>query len=325
METRASYIVIGAFVLVFAIGMAVFIAWISQATFDRDFAFYKVRFEGAVTGLQQGSAVRLNGLPVGVVTTVRLDRELPGTVETVLRLGAETPVLDGAVARLEALGLTGGVFVQITGGDGAPIRPLPGEQLAEIPSAPSNIQSALESLPQVTAQAVQLLENANRLLAAQNQDAVLEILVNIQTLTEVLATESRALGQLSGQAASLVENLDTLVVSLNRDTGRLVDRADQLMATATGQLDQVGRTADRTVAELGTVARTVEGTASRINTLLDENRTGIETFTSEGLFELSLMISEVRGLAQTLNRLSERLERDPAQFLFGGTRGVSAE
>ena len=43
----------------------------------------------------------------------------------------------------------------------------------------------------------------------------------------------------------------------------------------------------------------------------------IHDFTSTGLYELTQMITEVRLLAQTLNRVSIEIERDPARFFFG--------
>ena len=51
--------------------------------------------------------------------------------------------------------------------------------------------------------------------------------------------------------------------------------------------------------------------------MLTDNRSPIRDFTSTGLYELTQMITEVRLLAQTLNRISIQIERDPARFLFG--------
>ena len=46
-------------------------------------------------------------------------------------------------------------------------------------------------------------------------------------------------------------------------------------------------------------------------------RPGLVEFTQSGLYEFTLMISELRGLATTLTRVTEQFERDPAQFILG--------
>ena len=48
--------------------------------------------------------------------------------------------------------------------------------------------------------------------------------------------------------------------------------------------------------------------------------------TSTGLYELTQMITEVRLLAQNMNRISIQIERDPARFFFGDRqKGFNAQ
>ena len=70
METRASYLVVGAFVLALIAGSFGFALWISRSTLKDDSVYYYVYFKGAVTGLQNGSQVLLRGVPVGRVAAV---------------------------------------------------------------------------------------------------------------------------------------------------------------------------------------------------------------------------------------------------------------
>lgn len=60
--------------------------------------------------------------------------------------------------------------------------------------------------------------------------------------------------------------------------------------------------------------------------MIAENREPIRDFTSTGLYDFSLLIAEMRDLANSLSRVTTRIERDPADFLFGGSRsGVRVE
>ena len=77
METRASYVVVGTFVLALfaaAFGVVIFLTRANLEDAPRPYMSY---FSGSVTGLQIGSAVRYRGVPVGTVTDIRID---PATV-----------------------------------------------------------------------------------------------------------------------------------------------------------------------------------------------------------------------------------------------------
>ena len=58
METKASYILVGSFVLALCLAAAGFILWIAKFQFDQEFARYDIFYEGSVTGLTEGSSVR---------------------------------------------------------------------------------------------------------------------------------------------------------------------------------------------------------------------------------------------------------------------------
>ena len=80
METRASYVVVGTFVLALfaaAFGVVIFLTRANLEDAPRPYMSY---FSGSVTGLQIGSAVRYRGVPVGTVTDIRID---PANVEQV--------------------------------------------------------------------------------------------------------------------------------------------------------------------------------------------------------------------------------------------------
>ena len=56
METRANYALIGAFVLIATMAVAVFTLWLGQSQFRQDFEAYDIVFEGPVS-LEQGASV----------------------------------------------------------------------------------------------------------------------------------------------------------------------------------------------------------------------------------------------------------------------------
>ena len=67
METRASYILVGSFVLTLIAGLFGFTVWVAKIQFEEARQPYRIYFTGSVTGLQTGSPVRYQGIPIGTV------------------------------------------------------------------------------------------------------------------------------------------------------------------------------------------------------------------------------------------------------------------
>ena len=67
METRANFVLIGAFTLAAILGAFAFIMWIAGYGASGTHRHYQVIFDGSVSGLSVGSNVLFNGLKVGEV------------------------------------------------------------------------------------------------------------------------------------------------------------------------------------------------------------------------------------------------------------------
>ena len=68
METRARYALIGAFMLAVIVASFAFVYWLENKGGFGQRAYYQLRFDSSVSGLQTGSAVLFNGIRVGEVT-----------------------------------------------------------------------------------------------------------------------------------------------------------------------------------------------------------------------------------------------------------------
>ena len=92
METKANYVLIGAFTLATAVFLLLFGLWAAKYSSDRDWQLYQVVFTEPVTGLTEGSSVQYNGIAVGTVERLDLDRNDPRRVIARLKVKASTPV-----------------------------------------------------------------------------------------------------------------------------------------------------------------------------------------------------------------------------------------
>src|SRR4029079_5724294 len=129
METRARYALIGAFMLAVIAASFAFVYWLENKGGFGQRAYYQLRFDSSVSGLQEGSAVLFNGIRVGEVTGLTLDPGHPDQVVATVGVVNGTPVRSDTKVGIESQGLTGGAAVTLTGGDASspPVSPENGE------------------------------------------------------------------------------------------------------------------------------------------------------------------------------------------------------
>jgi len=72
METKANYVLIGAFTLITGLALLAFGLWAAKYSSDRTWQEYRVVFREAVTGLSVGSPVQYNGIAVGSIIELNL-------------------------------------------------------------------------------------------------------------------------------------------------------------------------------------------------------------------------------------------------------------
>jgi phospholipid/cholesterol/gamma-HCH transport system substrate-binding protein len=333
METRANYLLVGGFVLALIAGFMAFVVWFAKFQFDVEFRRYQIVFDGSVTGLSPGSPVRYSGVRVGEVIEVRLDPDNPQRVRTTIEVEAGTPIRSDTVASLELQGLTGGLYVLLSGGsaDAPPLEPGPKEKLAVIASRASSLEQVLAGAPDVLEGANLLLARANRLLNDENAALIDQTLANISRLTGTLADQSTQIDTLFADAAKTMTNLREASASVAELAGALTDDSERLMSQATDTLataeelaDTLGRSADSVTTDVSALVQDLRGTATattgmarEIEALVAENREPLRDFTSGGLYDITNMVAEVRDFLVGLNRVTTEVERDPARFLFG--------
>src|SRR5215470_15007500 len=116
METRAPYALIGSFVLAVIGAVFGFVYWLHNTGGWSERTVYRVRFENTVSGLLTGAAVLFNGIRVGVVTDLQLNRADPRRVTATISVLATTPLRTDTQAGLEFQGLTGVPVIARQGG-----------------------------------------------------------------------------------------------------------------------------------------------------------------------------------------------------------------
>jgi phospholipid/cholesterol/gamma-HCH transport system substrate-binding protein len=333
METRGSYLLVGAFVLLLVGGTLAFLIWLLGVESGGGRVRYDVIYEGSVTGLREGSAVRMNGVRVGDVMAVGLEPSDPRKVRIGIELSESTPVNSATRANLELEGLTGGRYLQLSGTNpnAPPLTPTPGELHMIIPADPSAIDQLLEGAPDLLANINDLLVRANRLLSDRNLQNISQAFDDLAQLTDALARNSGRLDSIIANVDDMLSSLknagksiETFMLTVEEDAVNLISSADSALADIADLAERLKEGVESAssdvralVVEVREGARNFSDMTGQISALVAENREPLRDFTAQGLFELINFLTEAREVVSSLRKITTEVERDPARFLFG--------
>ena len=124
METDKHYFFEGLFIIVFSVAAALFAVWLGSSGRHAD-VIYRIHFPDSVSGLTAGDPVKFRGVDVGTVKAMEIDPVNTRLVRVDVRLRKGTPVMTDTRASLEMKGITGVVFIELSGGDPAALAPVP--------------------------------------------------------------------------------------------------------------------------------------------------------------------------------------------------------
>lgn len=304
METRSNYILVGAVTLAMLAGLLVFAVWLAGLS-GRETKCYDIYFAQAVGGLNKGSTVSYSGVPVGQIQQISLMPNRPEFVHVRIEIQEDTPVLRGTKAEIRGVGFTGVSEIQLTGGaQGAqPITQTGPQGCPVIPSSTSGLGALLNSAPELMERIQRLTERLTELLSDENQDAVADILQNIERTTEVLADRAPELGQAITDARIAVRNAG---VAAER-VGVLADSTNRLVT-------EQGEPAAR---DLRTAIASVQQAAENLDAMVADARPGVQNFSKSTLPELNQLVRDMRELTTSLEGVSSRIE----QGGIGGAMG----
>ena len=300
MERNAHYALVGLVSLILFLGVIVFVVWLARAQFASQYSIYDVDFTGPVRGLSSGGEVYFNGIKVGEVTKLSLDRRDPNRVVARIRTTADAPIRVDSIASLEPQGVTGVNYMQI--GAGTPSKPLlkdvtPADQIPVIHTRRSQLEDLLLGGGDLLARSIEALDRVKLLMSDKNIAAFSAALANLQTDTALIADQKTLL-------ADLDLNLKSLQ-STSEKIGRLSDNADQL-------LNGDGR---RTLANLDATSVELRGATQDVRVLVSELHGPTVEFARSGLPQLSRTVTTLQTAAEDLDRVVNEVERNPRQLL----------
>ena len=307
METRANFILIGAFTLAAVLGTLGFFIWLASVQLDRQYATYGILFDD-VTGLDASGAVTYNGIAVGSVINLRIYENDPSKVFTTIQIDAATPVTSNTVAQLQSQGVTGVAYISLSTGEEA-AEPLSdfSNGLPIIPSRRSTVQALVEDAPDILAEAKQLLQQAQVITGPENQALVNDILSNLARTSGQLDQALSDFSDISGTVRDATAQI-TLFTDRLESIGEGVDTTLRSTDSALVAVQQAFISADAVLNTMAPALERFEGTFALAEILMRDQIPAVLTQIAVGLGDISTRASDtLDGFGETAGLLNARL------------------
>src|SRR5271170_891306 len=338
METRANYVVIGAFTLAAVVGAFLFVMWIAGYAAPGGHRIFQVVFNGSVSGLSNGANVLFNGIKVGEVTHLTFSRSDPHQVVADIDVSGDAPIDRNTKARLETQGLTGAGAVALLGGS-TPGAPLVGEngQGAIIYAEQSmQLQEILDNVGALSIRATAVLDDAEKVIT-DNSGPIHSAIENAEVFSKALADNApgidaalKSVGELGKQIGPLAARLQTLSDDADRvvqaiDPDKVRDIVDNVQSLSSKGVSVVDR-ADKLLADNSDSIHSTLQNADVFAKALADNAPNVDA-TLKNFAEISKtvqpVVAQIQTLSENANRLIAAIDPDKVRDVVGNVQTFS--
>ena len=302
METRASYIAVGAFFLLLLLGGIVFALWASKYSSSIVMVNHYLRVDGSVAGLTVGSGVLFGGIPIGKVTRIEIDPVDPTLTRIEMTVRADAPIRTDSVGVLASKSLIGGAIIEISRGSSSS----PRLRKDEILAGESSWERLITGAPKLAEKVASLQDQLDRFMTPQNTVALVRILANADRLsTEFSQLSSQFNGFYDRTNASSAEvkkawaDISQALTDIGKNGNRLMEDANKAIADVTRTGNRLGQSRDK------------------LDQLLNENSAAFRDFESNGYPQLPALMADLKKLVRNYTRLWAEIRDDPGRFFLG--------
>ena len=332
METRANYVLIGAFTLAAVVGAFLFVMWIAGYGSPGGRRAIQVVFSGSVAGLSNGANVLFNGIKVGEVTHLTFSRSDPHQVVADITVSADAPIDRNTKARLETAGFTGSAAVALLGAL------QPGPKLVGENGRPAVLYAEQSlQIQDILDKATAVLQDADKILT-DNSEPIHSAIANVDQFSKALANNSagvdaalksvgelgKQIGPLAARLQTLSDDADRLVQSIDPNEVRaIVDNIQSLSAKGVSVVDR----ADKILADNSDTIHSTLQNADVFAKTLAQNAPNVDV-TLKNLAELSKtvqpVVAQVQSLTQNADRVLKAVDPDKVREVIGNVQTFSA-
>ncbi len=287
MATTSQKVKVGVFLIVGVVLLAAAVV-LTMGIGGEDTKTYYIVFDEPVGGLTAGSVVQYLGVKVGSVDDMVVTEE--GLVRVTIKVRPDKVRLKrGVKATLAPQGISGIVFIQLSGGSGRELDE--GDTIGTQPSLFGTVDQLMVKIKST-------FEELNKTLTRINEkDIAGDIDKTIQEISNLLTETQNQISEIGPAIKATLKNADEKIAALD------MKQINEDLHAAMTSIEQFADEASKTLEEL---RRQVPH--ARREVLITQQ-------------ELGLTLRKMRDALANVERLAKGLEEDPASIIRGKSAG----
>jgi phospholipid/cholesterol/gamma-HCH transport system substrate-binding protein len=235
------------------------------------------------------------------VRTVDLFPGDSSKVRVLITVRNDTPVRIDSKARIAQQGLAGFIALEITpGSPKAELLQAKADEQFPVIYADTGAGGLLAGVTDAAGQANALMVRLNTMVA-NNEVALSHTIKSIDAFTGALAERRE-------DAAATLKEVHSLTVKLNEIAAKLDTAVDRV----------AGSSGDSVVSQVQQAAISFRQLADKLDKSVGDKSADITAQAERSLREFELLMKETRHLTESLDRIAQKVERNPSGFLLGG-------
>jgi len=268
---------------------------------------YYVNFRNtSVNGLFVGSAVRYQGVDIGRVLRIEVNRKDLNSIRVVIKIQRRFPIKKDTKAYLALAGITGVRFIDLRGGSPDAVR-LPTR--GEIPVG----RGLEEKAGDIVANIDVAVNSFNSLLSRENLDRIAGFLKNAEkssaTISGVLEAKREKLESTIDNVERVTREFSSITENLNKISTSISNLSDRIVARSEAAVDNIAkRFSDE---EMGQLIKDLRGLIDTTSTSLKR----IDRSLSAQQDELSRAIKSLADAVGNLARFTREISEDPTALI----------
>ncbi|MDC0535129.1 MCE family protein [Francisellaceae bacterium] len=293
MNNNKQYVIIGAFVIFSLAAMIIIGIWLAFGLDDTKYNTYLAVFNEPVDGLQLNSDVKFNGVSVGKVSAININKKNPSNVDVELAIQDGTPITTSTYATLMAQGITGLSYIGLQTKYRKPpiqlLTPTSSPPYTEIVTKPSILSNITQQIEKVSNDVGDISNSVAKMVNNENSLKVNDIITNVDDITKTIANNDKNIQQ-------SFDNLNKILANISDSSNQFNDMITNINQTAKS-VAIVGE-------QVAEIAKSVQ-----FQTLQGLNQVVIP--------ELATSIRDINESAIQLNQLLDALNRNPSMLVTG--------
>jgi phospholipid/cholesterol/gamma-HCH transport system substrate-binding protein len=299
LESKTNYTIVGLVVLILTAGLLSAALWLSVGFNQKEYSFYTVYLHESAAGLSEDSPVKYNGVKVGFVKRIRLNKNDPRQVEILLSIEQGTPITTSTSATLISQGITGVTYVGLSAGSPTltPLQKMPGEPYPVIPAKPSLFNQLDSILKEVSENVNKVSNQTQRIFNEENATYIKNSLANIEQLTAVFARDSSHIDHSLVSADLFLENM----AKVSKDFPQM------LQELKTG------------INKFNSLAESISIAGKDVSKTMVAGKNTIDKLSQQTIPPAVVLLRRLNTIAANLEKVSNEMRQNPSVVIRGTT------